>query len=172
MLIVEFSQFHHELDCDSEHLIFTYLLGLKMFNALVILLDLLIVHISSKGTVIYDTPRQNLYRYLHARFLVLVLETLWTIMGNYGLLSFILVLLSNPITMSEKYLLQWQFGVCACMGGYMYAFVCPSKSVRTITSTIMDGFQNNLTQLFYINCRCAIWKIGSGGPKVKVSLEG
>ena len=32
----------------------------------------------------------------------------------------------------------------------------PCKFVRNVTSTIMDGFQNNLMQLFSITCRCAI----------------
>ena len=43
----------------------------------------------------------------------------------------------------------------------------PSVFVRTITSTTVDEFQNNLTQLFSIKCRCAIRNIGSGKPKVK-----
>ena len=46
---------------------------------------------------------------------------------------------------------------------------CASSST---TSTIMDGFQNNLTQLFSIMCRCAICNICSGRPKIKVTLEG
>ena len=47
-----------------------------------------------------------------------------------------------------------------------------SELVRIITSTIVDGFQNDLTQLFSITCRHAIWNICSGRPKVKVTLEG
>ena len=35
-----------------------------------------------------------------------------------------------------------------------------------------DGFQNNLTQLFSIMCRCAIWTVCSGRHKAKVTLEG
>ena len=50
--------------------------------------------------------------------------------------------------------------------------ICPSKFVRPITSTVVDGFQNNLTQLFFIMFRCAIWNIPSGRLKVKVTLEG
>ena len=38
--------------------------------------------------------------------------------------------------------------VCAC--------VCPSEIARTITSTIVDGFEKKLTQLFSLMCRCAI----------------
>ena len=53
-----------------------------------------------------------------------------------------------------------QFSVCACECVFMHALMgvclCPSKFVWTITSTIVDGFQNNLTQLFSITCRCAI----------------
>ena len=51
-------------------------------------------------------------------------------------------------------------------------YVRASEFVRTITSTNVDGFQNNLTQLFSITCRCAIWNICSGRSKVKVTLEG
>ena len=58
----------------------------------------------------------------------------------------------------------WYMCMCLC--------VHVSKFVRTITSTTVDGFQNNLTQLFSITCRCAFWNIGSGRHKVKVTLEG
>ena len=43
-------------------------------------------------------------------------------------------------------------GVGACIS----ACVSPSDFVRTISSTIMDEFHNNLTQLFAITCRCTI----------------
>ena len=46
--------------------------------------------------------------------------------------------------------------------------VLPSKFVQTITSTIVDGFQN-LTQLFSIMCRCTISNIHSGRSNVKVT---
>ena len=52
------------------------------------------------------------------------------------------------------------------------ASVRPSDFVRTIISAIVDGFQNDLTQLFSITCKCAIWNIHSGRPKVKVTREG
>ena len=42
--------------------------------------------------------------------------------------------------------------------------------VLTITSTVEDGFQNNLTQLFSIMCRFAIRNDSSGRQKVKVTL--
>ena len=41
-----------------------------------------------------------------------------------------------------------------------------------MTSTFVDGFQNNLAQLFSITCRCAIGNICSGRPKVIVMPEG
>ena len=50
--------------------------------------------------------------------------------------------------------------------------VHPSKFARTITSTIADRFRNNLTLLFSIMRRYAIWNICSGRPQVKVTLEG
>ena len=39
-------------------------------------------------------------------------------------------------------------------------FVCPSEFVSTITSTIMDGFPKNLTQLFSITCALPGWVSG------------
>ena len=45
-----------------------------------------------------------------------------------------------------------------------------SEFVLTITFTIENGFQNNLTQLLFITCRCAIWNIRSGRLKVKATL--
>ena len=54
----------------------------------------------------------------------------------------------------------------------MHRCVSVSEFVRTISSTIVVGFQSNLTQLFSITCRCTIWNIHSGRPKVKVTLEG
>ena len=38
--------------------------------------------------------------------------------------------------------------LCMCMH--------QSDFVRTVTSTVVDGFQNKLPQLFSIICRCAI----------------
>ena len=32
---------------------------------------------------------------------------------------------------------------------------CPSVFIQTIASAILDGFQNNWTQLYSITCRCA-----------------
>ena len=43
---------------------------------------------------------------------------------------------------------------------------------KFVTSTIVDGFQNNLTQLFSITCRCAILNVCSCRLKVKVTLKG
>ena len=47
--------------------------------------------------------------------------------------------------------------------------VRPSEFVGTVISTIVDGFQNNLTQLFSITCRHAISNIHLGRSKVKVT---
>ena len=51
---------------------------------------------------------------------------------------------------------------------YVCASIRLSEFVWTITSTIVDGFQNILTQVFSITCRCAIWNIHLGKSKVKV----
>ena len=78
--------------------------------------------------------------------------------------SFSTLFLSGPLVVSETKLLQSQFGVCMCFH--------LSEFVQTVTSTIVDGFQNNLTELFSITCRRAFWNIRSGRPKVKVTHEG
>ena len=65
-----------------------------------------------------------------------------------------------------------QFGLCVCTHESVCACVCMSEFVRTITSTIVDWFHCNLTQMFSIMCRCVIWNIHSGRPKGKVTLEG
>ena len=44
--------------------------------------------------------------------------------------------------------------------------------VRAITSTFIDGFQNNLAQLFSFMSKSAILNIWSGRAKVKVTFEG
>ena len=55
---------------------------------------------------------------------------------------------------------------CMCM--YPSIPVCQDFS----TSTVIERFQNNLTQIFSITCRCAIWNTPSGRPKVEVTSEG
>ena len=45
---------------------------------------------------------------------------------------------------------------CTCLRPCIRACMCLSEFVRTIISTIKDGFQNNLTILFSIKFRCAI----------------
>ena len=77
--------------------------------------------------------------------------------------------LSSLLAVSERH-------DCYNSSVYVCAWVCvcvhPSKFVWTITSTIVNWYQNDLTQLFSIMCGCAIWNICSGWPKVKVTLEG
>ena len=45
--------------------------------------------------------------------------------------------------------------VCVCVCVCVCLYASPSEFVQTITSTVVDGFQNNLTQLFCIMSRCA-----------------
>ena len=47
-------------------------------------------------------------------------------------------------------------GVRPCVRSCVRPSVRSSEFVRTITSTTVDGFQNNLTQLFFITCRYAV----------------
>ena len=47
----------------------------------------------------------------------------------------------------------------------------PSEFVQTITSTIVNRFQSNLTTLSSITCRCVIRNICSCRPQVKVLLK-
>ena len=66
---------------------------------------------------------------------------------------------------------QWMC-VRPCVHLFVCASVLISDFVQTVTSTIVDVFKNDLTQLSAITCRCAIWNICSGRPKVKVTHEG
>ena len=69
--------------------------------------------------------------------------------------------------------LQWARHSCHNDSSvYLGVCILLSEFVQTITSTIEDGFRNNLTQLFSITCRCAIWNICSGRPMVKTTFEG
>ena len=56
---------------------------------------------------------------------------------------------------------------------YMHA-LCMHLSgfVQAITSTFINGFQNNLAQVFSLPSRSAILNICSGQLKIKVGLEG
>ena len=54
-----------------------------------------------------------------------------------------------PLRVSETYLLQFLFGVCMRLSGF----------VRTITCTIMHGFQNSLAQFLPLRRRSAILNI-------------
>ena len=78
--------------------------------------------------------------------------------GKFFRLVQIKSLLARHSCYSSVYVLQ--FGVCVCIRAPVCVF-CLSEFVETITSTIVDGFQNNL-QLFSITCRCAIWKNSFG----------
>ena len=52
--------------------------------------------------------------------------------------------LSSPLAGKRDIVVTiFSFGVCACIR----ASVRPSEFVRTVTCTIMHGFQNNSTQL-------------------------
>ena len=83
--------------------------------------------------------------------------------GNAGIFS-IFHMFSN--------LQMINFCVCSsfCPVSLRYMLVCQPEFVLTITSTIVEGFQNDATLLFFITCRCSIWNIRSGRPGVKVTL--
>ena len=51
-------------------------------------------------------------------------------------------------TCSEQYIVVTTAVRCMCMRPRVCVCVRPSEFVQTITSTIFDGFQNNLTQFF------------------------
>ena len=59
--------------------------------------------------------------------------------------------------------------LCACLCACMHpsVWICPDHNLY-----YCGWIQNDLTQLFSITCRCAIWNIHSGRLKVKVTLEG
>ena len=65
----------------------------------------------------------------------------------------------------ERYIVVTMTVRCMCVR----QCVRPSEIVRTITSTIVVGFQNNLTQLFSITCICATPNIYAGRSMVKVT---
>ena len=62
--------------------------------------------------------------------------------------------------------------VRVCMRALVCACVRASGFVRAITSTFMQGFQNNLAQLLSLRSSSAVCYVCSGILKVKVTLEG
>lgn len=81
VMAVEFSRFQEELECDKNHLINTYLTGLMVLFSLVVILSSVMVHYSMRGTIINDAPRRRMPQILYVRFVVMVLEWLWDIIG-------------------------------------------------------------------------------------------
>ena len=61
--------------------------------------------------------------------------------------------LSSLIAVSETW---WSQCMCVCAFMCVCVCVCAPEFVWTITSAIVDGFQNNLTKLFSITCKYAI----------------
>ena len=58
---------------------------------------------------------------------------------------------------------------CLCM--CVCVFVRQSEFVWTITFTTVDGFQNNLKQLFSIMCRLAFERFGQVGPRSRSYMK-
>ena len=83
IVVVELGRFHHELDCENDHLIRTYLLGLILFTLVTMVVDGVIVKVSMQGTILNATPRRNIPALLYTRIIVFTMEFLWTLMGLY-----------------------------------------------------------------------------------------
>ena len=75
----------------------------------------------------------------------------WEIVGNGENTGCIIIFVKHACH-EQDMAVTMTVGVCACV----LVCVLASEFVRTITYTIVDGFQNNLTQLSSITCRCAI----------------
>ena len=71
-------------------------------------------------------------------------------------------LLLSPLAVSKIYLIQHHFCVCAFV--CLCVWICPLG-----TSLIMDGFQNDLAQLFSFMSQIAMCKFHSPRFKVKVT---
>ena len=56
--------------------------------------------------------------------------------------------LSSPLAVNETWLLQFLIGVCACVLRSCMRSFDLSEFARIITSTFMQGFQNNLALFF------------------------
>jgi hypothetical protein len=81
-IIVEFVRYLHDFECSTGHLVHSYLSGLMVFFALTVAVDYMIVRVSMRGTIVDDSPRKNITKFLYTRLVILVTEFFWTIYGN------------------------------------------------------------------------------------------
>ena len=76
--------------------------------------------------------------------------------ARHVLLDFKVQFLSSLRTMSETWLLQFLFGICACVSSCVCACIRPSGIFRAKIFTFMHGFQNDLEQLISVRSGSAV----------------
>ncbi|XP_052787526.1 diacylglycerol lipase-beta-like [Mya arenaria] len=97
------------------HLVHMYLMGVIMFFTSTIVLDVFIVRISMRGTIVDDRPRRNIKVFLYVRLFTLAAEFLWTILGTLSILLHLPDALSQPRV-------YW-IACLAVVGGWVTCFI-------------------------------------------------
>lgn len=86
MVICFYAQYGHELDntCQVSAFLHVYFVGLIVFLAVTVLLEVVIVNISRKGTIADSTARRYLAPVLYARVIVALPEVAWNAYGTWA----------------------------------------------------------------------------------------
>ncbi|CAG0915281.1 unnamed protein product [Notodromas monacha] len=88
------------LYCPGGHLLLLYLIGVFAINVAGMIVDVALVSISSRGTIIDDRPRRNLPVFLYVRLFLCVPELAWVILGTYWCFSDAVQCNNEPVTVS------------------------------------------------------------------------
>lgn len=79
--LVYYVEYHVHVPCDDIQLLNIYYIGFLALSTLVLFVQLLIVLVSSKGTITYTRPRRHMGKLLYVRLALILLELIWGVLG-------------------------------------------------------------------------------------------
>ena len=118
-------------NCDTEHLLRAYLIVLVVIHGLMIVAEITIAVISSRGTIADPEPRRHIPYFLYGKMLFFLFEVGWDIAGlAWAFDPSIVCKSSNSLLMLSRFLLIWNCIFTVIFTIYMLFKILCSKGCK------------------------------------------
>ncbi|XP_033123783.1 sn1-specific diacylglycerol lipase beta-like isoform X2 [Anneissia japonica] len=83
VFIVHFTGHNHFESCPDKLKTIVYFSGLLFITMVTIILEILIIYVSSRGTIVNVYPRRHIPRLLYIRLFLYIIEIIWSVFGIF-----------------------------------------------------------------------------------------
>ncbi len=122
--------FENTRECQDEKLLKMYLIVLGVFHVILLIYELIIVIISSRGTIAKPGPRKCLPVFFCCQILVFMMKFIWDIVGVLWAFNPLIDCPSlHKILLFTRGVLLWNFGISVMHGLIFLTFIGEFKTL-------------------------------------------